>query len=69
MKDIHVKFAGVEKAPDGQFSVIYIPDQRQVLNPGQRYRIVLDGLTYEESKPTVKEFKHGPEKVRDQQVR
>ncbi|MBA7637522.1 hypothetical protein ES703_45167 [subsurface metagenome] len=54
MKEIHVKFAGVEKAPGGQFSILYIPDQRQVLYPGRRYRIVLDGLTYEESKPTEK---------------
>lgn len=51
MKEIHVKFAGVEKAPDGQFSIIYIPENRQILLPGQRYRIVLDGLTYDESKP------------------
>ena len=51
MKEIHVTFAGVEKAPDGEFSIIYIPDTRQVLLPGQRYKIVLDGLSYEESKP------------------
>ncbi|GAI81459.1 unnamed protein product [marine sediment metagenome] len=69
MKDIHVKFAGVEKASDGQFSIIYIPDQHQILNPGQEYRIVLDGLTYEESKPKGSEFQHGPERIRDQQVR
>lgn len=51
MKDIHVKFAGIEKAPDGQFSIIYTPENRQILLPGQRYRIVLDGLTYDENKP------------------
>lgn len=55
MKDIHVKFAGIEKAPDGQFSINYIPDQRQVLNRGQTYRIVLDGLSYDESKPHKEE--------------
>ncbi|GAJ05234.1 unnamed protein product [marine sediment metagenome] len=54
---IHVKFAGVEKSPDGQFSIIYIPENRQILLPGQRYEIILDGLSYDESKP--KEKKEG----------
>ena len=49
-KEIHVRFAGVEKAPDGQFSIIYIPGNRQILLPGRRYRIVIEGLTYEESR-------------------
>ena len=53
MKDIHVQFAGVVKSQDGQFSIIYIPDQRQVLLPGIRYKIVLDGLTYAESGATM----------------
>ncbi|GAH65262.1 unnamed protein product [marine sediment metagenome] len=51
MKEIHVTFAGVEKAPDGQFSIIYIPGNRQILLPGKRYKIVIDGLSYDESKP------------------
>ena len=55
MKEIHVRFAGVEKAPDGQLSIIYIPENRQILLPGQRYKIVLDGLSYDESKPKNKQ--------------
>lgn len=47
---ITVRFAGVEKAPGGKFSIIYIPDQRQVLEPGKRYRITLEDLTFEEKK-------------------
>ncbi|GAJ19761.1 unnamed protein product [marine sediment metagenome] len=54
MKEIHVTFAGVEKSPDGQFSIIYIPENRQILLPGRRYQIVLDGLSYDESKPQEK---------------
>lgn len=54
VKEIHVKFAGIEKAPGDQLSILYIPAQRQVLLPGQKYRIVLDGLSYEESKQTTK---------------
>ena len=56
MKEIHVRFSGVEKAAGGQFSIIYTPANRQVLLPGRKYKIVLDGLSYEESKP--KEKKH-----------
>ena len=55
MKEIHVRFAGVEKSPDGKFSIIYIPGTRQVLEPGKKYLIVLDGLTYDESKPKNKQ--------------
>ena len=51
MKEIHVKFAGIEKAPGGELSFIYIPGQPQVLHPGKKYRIILNGLSYEESKP------------------
>lgn len=51
VKEIHVMFAGIEKAPGEQFSIIYIPKTRQVLLPDQRYKIVLDGLSYDESKP------------------
>jgi len=48
VKDIHVRFAGVEKAPDSeQLSIIYIPDNRQILLPGRRYRIVIEGLSFE----------------------
>ena len=54
MEEIHVKFAGVEKAPNEQLSIIYIPDTRQVMLPGQRYRIVIEGLSYEESNPRKK---------------
>ena len=50
MKEIHVRFAGVEKSPDGKFSIIYIPENRQVLEPGRKYLIVLDDLAYDESK-------------------
>jgi len=49
--DISVRFAGIEKAPDGKFSILYVPDQRQVLEPGKRYRITLKDLTFEESNP------------------
>lgn len=69
MKEIHVRFAGIEKAPNEQLSIIYIPDNRHVLLPGQKYRIVIEGLSYEESKPKGPEFRHGPERIRDQQVR
>ena len=55
MKEIHVTFAGIEKAPNGKFSIIYTPDERQILEPGRKYRIVLDGLTYDESKPENKQ--------------
>ena len=51
MKEIHVTFAGIEKAPGGQFSIIYIPENRQILLPSKRYKIVIDGLSYNESKP------------------
>lgn len=49
MKTITVRFAGIEKAPDGNLSIIYIPDQTQVLKAGQKYRIEIEGLSYEES--------------------
>lgn len=52
MKEIHVTFAGVEKSEDEQLSIIYIPGNRQILLPGQKYKIVLDGLSYDESKPS-----------------
>lgn len=51
MKEIHVKFAGVEKTQDGQFSIVYIPNEQQVLQPGERYHIIIDDLGYAESKP------------------
>ncbi|MBA7638829.1 hypothetical protein ES703_46485 [subsurface metagenome] len=57
MKEIHVTFAGIEKAPNDQFSIIYIPDNRQILLPGRRYKIVIDGLSYDESKPKSQETK------------
>ncbi|GAI94170.1 unnamed protein product [marine sediment metagenome] len=48
MKDIHVRFAGIEKAPESeQLSIIYIPDNRQILLPGRRYRIIIEGLSFE----------------------
>jgi len=55
MKDIEVTFAGVESKPyDGTFTIIYIPDQRQILEPGQKYRIRIKGLSFGTSpaKPT-----------------
>lgn len=51
MKEIHVKFAGIEKAQDGKFSIIYIPNQRQVLMPGKKYHIIIDDLGYGKSEP------------------
>jgi len=48
-KEIRVRFAGVEKAKGGEFSIIYIPDQTHFLKAGKRYRIVLEGLSYAES--------------------
>lgn len=50
MKEIHVKFAGIEQTPDGKFSIVYIPDQRQVLMPGKKYHIIIDDLGYGEGK-------------------
>ncbi len=47
MKTIKVQFAGIEKSPDGKFSIIYIPDNRQVLLPGCRYKIEITDLTFE----------------------
>lgn len=48
MKEIRVKFAGIEKSKDGKLSIIYVPDTRQVLMPGKRYQITIEGLSYEE---------------------
>lgn len=48
-KEIRVRFAGVEKAENGEFSIMYIPDQTHFLKAGKRYQIILEGLTYEES--------------------
>lgn len=59
---IRVRYAGMRKAPGGELEILYIPDQRQVLLPGQRYRIILEGLTYEKSNPRKKE--DGKEKER-----
>lgn len=47
VKDIHVQFAGIEKAPGEPLSIIYTSGQRQVLLAGRKYRIVIDGLGYE----------------------
>lgn len=49
MKEIHVRFTRIEKASNGSFSVVYVPDKRRVLLPNVEHRIVVDGLTYEES--------------------
>jgi hypothetical protein len=49
MKRVHVKFAGIDSEPyDGTLKIIYIPDQLQTLLPGQKYEIVIDGLTFAE---------------------
>ncbi len=48
MKEIRVRFAGIEKSKDGELSIIYIPDTRQVLMPGKKYQIIIEGLSYEE---------------------
>ena len=48
MKEIRVKFAGIEKAPDSEeLSIIYIPDTTHVLRAGQRYRVIIEGLSFE----------------------
>ncbi len=47
-KEIRVRFAGIEKGPGGEFCIHYIPDETQVLKAGWRYKIVLEGLTYEQ---------------------
>ena len=48
MQEIKVKFAGIEKSKDGQLSILYIPNQTQVLVAGKKYQIVIEGLSYEE---------------------
>lgn len=48
--DISVRFAGIEKAPGGKFSALYIPNQLHLLEPGKRYRIIIEDLTFEEYK-------------------
>jgi len=47
---IKVKFAGIDvsKPYNGALSIIYIPDQRQVLMPGQKYELVIEGLSFTE---------------------
>lgn len=37
------------KAPGGEFSISYKSDKRQVLLPGVRYNIVIEGLSYEQA--------------------
>lgn len=55
MKEIRVRFAGIEKAPDSEeLSIIYIPDNRQILEPGRRYRIIIEGLSFEKHGATKK---------------
>ena len=49
MKVIKVRFDGIEKSPDGKFSIIYTPDNTQVLRAGVKYRIEVEGLTYDQS--------------------
>lgn len=49
MKVIKVRFDGIEKSPDGKFSIIYIPDSTHVLRAGVKYRIEVEGLTYDQS--------------------
>jgi len=39
MEEIHVKF---EVETDGKISMVYIPDQTQILHKGQKYKIVFD---------------------------
>lgn len=49
MKNIKVRFAGIDPKPyDGTFTIIYIPDQNQILKAGQRYSITIEGLSYKE---------------------
>jgi len=47
--DIRVRFDGMGKAPGGEFSISYKSDKRQVLLPGVRYNIVIEGLSYEQA--------------------
>lgn len=57
MKRIRVKFAGIvtNEPYDGTIKIIYIPDQRQVLMPGQKYEIEIEGLTFAEKDTGKKE--------------
>ncbi len=48
--DISVRFAGIEKTPGGKFSILYVADQHHLLEPGKRYRITIEDLTFEEYK-------------------
>ena len=56
MKQIRVKFAGIEvnEPYDGTLKIIYIPEQRQILQPGKEYEIVIEGLGFAQ-KDTSKE--------------
>lgn len=57
MKQIKVKFAGIvtDDPYDGALTILYTPDQRQVLMPGQKYEIVIEGLTFAEKDTGKKE--------------
>lgn len=46
MEEIRVTYASIEMGEGGAFTIIYIPDQRQILEAGRRYKIIIDGLTY-----------------------
>ncbi len=50
VKRIKVQYAGIvtDQPYDGTLTILYIPDQRQVLMPGQKYEIVIEGLSFSE---------------------
>lgn len=55
VKEIRVRFAGIEKAPDSEeLSIIYIPDTTQILQAGRRYRVIIEGLSFETHGATKK---------------
>lgn len=49
LEEIHVQFITLERAPGGELSIVYVSKKQTVLEPGKRYRFVIDGITYAES--------------------
>lgn len=48
MKSIKVKFAGIEvaKPHEGNLTIYYIPDQTQTLMAGEKYKVIIEGLSF-----------------------
>jgi len=57
LKDVRVRFAGVEvaKPHEGNLTIYYIPDQTQTLIAGEKYKVIIEGLSFAH-KDTAKHF-------------